>query len=253
MNPKTLTETGWKAILTKNKIRDNGLQKALAAYQDLDEDDHDERLKGIALVAKLAGQLKRIKEVAENKDVIKYLNELEDAADAADAEERDVAKEKAATAKTEAANQKKAQAEERQRQKDEAEEEDEDGEDEEICADYAEGLLTALKKLKSMRGKTMEFIVCDARPFCGLMIAKRITAKHKAQLTEVTGGSKRFLQIGTCRADGDTYIFETDQSSTGLTRKLQMSVRNFTGKKLKIIAGDDAPEDEDSEPNEDES
>ena len=246
MPPKNiLTEAGWNAILTKNKMRDNGLQKALAAYEDLDDDDHDECLKGIALIAKLAGQLKKAKEVAANEHITDYLDDVEDAADA---EERDVEKEKAAAAKTEAANQKKAQTEERQRKKDEAEDADE--EEEEVCEDYAEGLLTAFKKLKSMKGKTMEFIVCDARPFCGLMIAKRITAKHRAQLTEVTGGSKKFLQIGTCRADGDSYIFDTEKSLTGLARKLQTSVRNFMGKKLKIIAGDDSPEDDEDDASE---
>lgn len=98
-----------------------------------------------------------------------------------------------------------------------------------------------------MGGKTMEFIVCDARPFCGLMIARRISPKHKAQLTEVTGGSKKFLRVGTCHADGDRLIFATDQSVQGLARKLQVSVRNFTGKKLPIVVGDDAAEDEEGE------
>ena len=41
MTPKNiLTEAGWKAILTKNKIRDNGLPKALSACDKLDRDAH---------------------------------------------------------------------------------------------------------------------------------------------------------------------------------------------------------------------
>jgi len=246
MNAKLLTESGWKAILSKNKIRDNGLQKALAAYEDLDEDAHDDCLEGIGLVTKLAGQLKRVREVAANKEVVDYLDDLQSAAET---EERDVTKEKAAAAKAEAANQKKAQAEEQQRQRAEDDaDKDEDEEDEDDAeGEYQDCLLRAFKKLKSMGGKTMQFIVCVARPFCGLMIARRISPKHKEQLTELTGGSKRFLRIGTCHADGDRFIFQTDQPVQGLARKLQLSVKNFTGKKLAIVVGDESAEDDASE------
>lgn len=231
MNARLLTESGWKAVLSKHKIRDNGLQRALAAYEDVEEEEHDNRLEAIALVTRLSGQLKRVRDVAANSEVIDYLEELEGAAET---EERDVTREKAAAAKAEAANQRRNEAEDAE-------------DDDESVGDYKECLLLAFRKLKSMRGQVMQFIVCDARPFCGIMIAKRITPKHKQQLTEVTGGSKRFLRIGTCSSDGDRYIFTPEQPVQGLARKLQVSVKNFTGKKLPIVVGDESAEDGDEE------
>ncbi len=229
--------------MSKHKIKDNGLQRALAAYEDIDEDEHDDRLEGMALMTKLAGQLKRAKEVAAKREVVDYLDDLESAAET---EAREVTKEKAAAAKAEAANEKKTQAEEQKRQRDEDAEEEEE-EEEEAEGEYGDCLLRAFKKLKSMQGKTMQFIVCVARPFCALMISRRISPKHKEQLTAMSGGSKRFLRIGTCRADGDRFIFQTDQPVQGLARKLQLSVKNFTGKKLAIFVGDRSAEDEEDE------
>src|SRR6266446_7492679 len=148
MDQKLLTESGLKAMLSKHKIKDNGLQKALAAYDKLDDDAHDDCLETIAQIGKLAAALKKAKEVAANKAVAEY---LEDVSDAADAEEKEVTKAKAAAQKTEAANQKKA---EKEKDKDDDEDGDEE-EDEEEEGEYADRLLTAFKKLKSMGGKPM--------------------------------------------------------------------------------------------------
>src|SRR6266446_1669701 len=161
MDQKLLTESGLKAMLSKHKIKDNGLQKALAAYDKLEDDAHDECLETIAQIGKLAAALKKAKEVAANKAVAAYLEDLQDAADS---EEKDVSKAKAAAEKADAANQKKGKKEE------DEDEEEEDGE-------YAERLLGAFRKLKSMAGKPMKYLVCDARPFCGLMVARRISPK----------------------------------------------------------------------------
>src|SRR5258708_4552966 len=114
MDAKLLTESGLKAILSKHKVKDNGLQKALAAYEKLDEDEDD-----------------------KDKD-----------------------------------------------------EDDEDGEEEE--GEYGDRLLTAFKKLKTLNGEPMDFIVCDARPLPAIMVARRVTSKHRKELTELTDGSKKF-------------------------------------------------------------
>src|ERR1700716_94753 len=103
MDPKLLTESGLKAIFSKHKIKDNGLQKALAAYDKLEDDAHDECLEQLAQIGKLAATLKKAKEVAANKAVIEY---LEDLLDAKDDEEKDVSKDQAAAAKTGAAKEK---------------------------------------------------------------------------------------------------------------------------------------------------
>ena len=60
MDPKLLTESGWKATASKFKIKDNGLQRALAAYEKLDDDEHDDRIAG-SPGEQLADALKRAK------------------------------------------------------------------------------------------------------------------------------------------------------------------------------------------------
>jgi hypothetical protein len=57
---KYLTESGWKAVVQKFKVADNGLQKALAAYEKLAEDKHKERLDALDLVDTLGLKLKTL-------------------------------------------------------------------------------------------------------------------------------------------------------------------------------------------------
>jgi hypothetical protein len=240
MGDNLLTESGLKAVLAKHKIKDNGLQKALASYEGLRDDAHDECAEGIARVNKLAATFIKSKEVAANDAVKDY---LEDLLDAANAEAKAVDKDKAAAAKAAAASAKKAA-------NDKENEDSEDEDEEEEAGDYGERLLTAFKKLKTMNGKPLALVVCDARPLPAIMVAKRISPKHKEELTEITGGSRKFLKIGTCSFANDHYVLALDQSLPGLARKVQKAIRNHTGKKLKFshggeTAGDDeAPEQE---------
>jgi|ERR1022692_108032 ribosome-associated translation inhibitor RaiA len=236
MDPK-LTEEGWKAIVAKNRLKDKDLQKALFSYWALEDDDFDWRLKWLDKIATLAAALKKNKEVAGLPEVVKYLTQM---AAAADAEEGDVTKAKALAAKTQATNQKKTDAEAKKGGA------DEDGADDEIEeeGEYEEILMAAFKKLKGAKDISFEFIVCDAKPHCGLMLARKITPKHKEQLTKVTG-SKRFLHLGTCRVVDGKFNFATENASPGLAKKLQDSIKNYTGKKLPIVVGDESTEDED--------
>ena len=99
---KFMTESGWKATTQKFKVADNGLQKALAAYEKLAEDKHSERLKALASISALAGKLKvllleGIKTAKEHKakpEVIKNLTAvieyLADVLKAADTEQKQV-------------------------------------------------------------------------------------------------------------------------------------------------------------------
>jgi hypothetical protein len=75
------------------------------------------------------------------------------------------------------------------------------------------------------------------------MVAKRITPKHKEELTKLTGGSKRFLKMGTCFVREGKFNFTMDEPVSGLARKLQASIKNFTGKKLPIIVGAETAEE----------
>lgn len=231
MDAKILTENGWKATASKFKIKDNGLQKALAAYEKLDDAAHDDCLKGIAAVSQLAGALRKSKEVAANPATAKYLADL---CSAAEAEKSDVTKAKAAAVKA-AASAKQADAEAKAQSK---------SDDKQDSGDYSAILTAALQKLRGTKGATCEFVVCDANPV-GLMVARKITAQHKAQLTELTG-SKRFLPVGTCTFQDGKFCFTMDQQVAGLARKLQDSIKNFTGKKLPIVAGAELADDKDA-------
>jgi hypothetical protein len=241
---KILAESGLKAVLSKHKIKDNGLQKALASYEKLDDNAHDDCLTGIAQVSKLATALKKVKEVASNKDVASY---LEDLISAAQSEEKDVEKARSAAAKQDAATQKNAQKKEEEEEEENGDEENEAEDEEEEEGDYGERLLTAFKKLKTMNGKALAFIVCDARPLPSIMVAKRISPKHKDELSEISGGSRKFLKKGLCYFANDHYVLDMEQSVPGLARKVQKSVKNHTGKKLKFSHGGETAGDEDEE------
>lgn len=234
MDAKLLTENGWKNISVKFKIKNSDLQKALAEYDKLDDDAHDDLIVCVAEIKQQALVFKKSKEAAAAPAVVKYLTDM---VSAAEAEHRDVCKEKA-QAEKDAAAQKKADVEAKKHQdaEDNDDEEEEEQEEEEEDNEYHVALMTAFQKLKSAKDVAYQFIVCDAKPHPGLMLAKKITSKHKAQLSEITG-SKRFLHMGTCRAENGKFTFTMEKPVSGLARKLQESVKHFTGKKLPIMVG----------------
>jgi hypothetical protein len=238
MDAKVLTEAGWKAVVAKFKIKDNGLQKALASYEDLAEDDYDAKLRSLASLSQLAGTLKRAKEVAAIPDAVKYLTDLPNAAQS---EQREVAKAKELAKKTEALNKKKADADAKKQEEDKAADEDE----EEEAGDYREKLITAYKRLKASRDVEYNFIVCDARPQCAVLISKpRISYKQRAELSEVTGGSKRFLKEGKCHVESGKLVFDMQNPPSGLAVKLKKSLKYFTGLTIGVVVGDQSDEED---------
>src|SRR5262249_36592904 len=158
-----------------------------------------------------------------SKDLLKYVTEV---LAAAESEHKDISKDKADADKEEKA---KKAAEAKKADEEEEEDEDEDEEEEEEEGEYAEKLLAVLKKLKSSKEVTYQFIVCEGKP-PAVVIAKKITSKHKEQASHVTG-SKRFLHVGHCRFDGSHYIFDMEDPVSGLAKKLQESLKHHTGKR----------------------
>jgi hypothetical protein len=100
------------------------------------------------------------------------------------------------------------------------------------------------QKLKGKKDLTFEFMVCDAKPFCGLMIARKIMSKHKEELSKISGGSKKFLKVGACRVESGKFIFDMEKPPPGLARKLQASIKYYTGKKLPVVVGTESAEDD---------
>src|SRR4051812_17706912 len=211
-DPKALSPAVWKSVSTKYKVQNNDLLKALAEYDKLADDDHDELLECIGDIKETAVAYKKSKDAANNKDLLKYIAEL---ISAAEAEQRDVTKQK-----TEAAKDEKKAAD----AKKEGDEGDGDDEEEEEEGEYQDKLLMALKKLKGSKGVTYQFIVCDGKP-PAVMVAKKIAPKHKDELAKVTG-SKRFLHLGACRFDGTHYVFDMEKPVAGLAKKLQESLKH---------------------------
>ena len=75
---KYLAESGWKATLqqTKGKVKDNGLQRALAAYEKLPEDQFADRQTALKLISKLADGLNNPKGHLGLKPVADYLDNI---------------------------------------------------------------------------------------------------------------------------------------------------------------------------------
>jgi peptidoglycan hydrolase-like protein with peptidoglycan-binding domain len=235
MDSKLLTENGWKALAAKFKIKDNGLQKALAAYEKLEQEDHDALLKAIASVSQLATSLKKAKEIVAAPAAGKYLTDI---VSATEAQKNDVTKAKAAAAKTAASAQKQAEAADKQK--------DETAQAGEASSDYSAALLAAFQKLKGAKDAVYEFVVCDAKTL-GVMVAKKITAQHKTDLSNLTG-SKKFLPMGTCSFQDGKFAFNLEKPIAGLARRLQESIKNYTGKKLPLVAGSETAEADEGQP-----
>lgn len=102
----------------------------------------------------------------------------------------------------------------------------------------------ALHQLKSNEDLEYEYLVCDAKPVPAVMVAKKITPKHKEMLTEATGGSKKFLPLGICYSEKGHIVFEPETPSSGLVPKLKLALNQHTGKKHPVRVGDESSEGE---------
>jgi peptidoglycan hydrolase-like protein with peptidoglycan-binding domain len=239
MDPKLLTEAGWKAIAAKFKIKDNGLQKVLAAYEKIDDKEHDDRLKVMASVSQLAGLLKKAKDVAAAPAAVKYVTEV---ASAAEAEQRQITKDKALAEKAQAVAA-KAEAAAKKQGQGEDEEEEEQGE-------FFDVLTRTIKSLKTAK-QPYFFQVCDAKPY-GLIISKkdiRKSAQHRKQLSQIAGGSTRPPKFGECRIEGgNKLVLEMEKPPSGLARVIQKWIKDSISLVLKVQVGTESSDDEEQSP-----
>ena len=236
---------GWKTVVAKFKVKDNGLQKALAAYEGLDEDKFDERLKALVVVGQLADKLQKVKEVAAIRDVDKYLDGVLACVKAAPGEIKNakaLAEKKAAEAKKQEQKAQQAAGQE------EEEEEDETG-------DSITKLKKALQALKLSK-KPYFFLVCDAKPY-GLVVSKkdiRMNLQAKKELAELAGGSTRPPKSGECRFENGKHVFEMEKPPSGLARILQKWIKDSIGVGLKVMVGTESgDEDGDGQPDAEQS
>jgi hypothetical protein len=234
---KFLSDSGWKDIAAKNSVKDNGLLKKLADYKRVGDDKHDEALKVLDEVIKLAEQLKKDKKTAPAAG--KYLDEV---ADAAKTEARDVTKakaeaDKAAKAKAEA--DKKAQAEA-------AKKGEGDGDDDEDPS----GLLTT--KLKPLlrqvaKGETMHALLAKSgKKVMVLLSRKPIPAARRKMLADELGGGSTKYYPGHCELEAGATTFVLKAEVAGMSKLIKAALLEQTGLRINKIKcrGEDGDDDD---------
>ena len=73
---KFLSDSAWKDLSAKHKIKDTGLQKTLVDLKKVGDEAFDETLKILEEVLKQAGILKKAKDVAGNPSIAKHIAEV---------------------------------------------------------------------------------------------------------------------------------------------------------------------------------
>jgi peptidoglycan hydrolase-like protein with peptidoglycan-binding domain len=245
-NSKLLSDTGWKDVVARNKgVKDNGLLKALSRLKTCAEHEHDDSLKVLDEVLKLAGQLKKDKTIAAVPAVGKYVAEVLAAAETA---AREVTKAKAdadKTAKAKAEAEKKAQAEA-------AKASDADDEEEES----PELLTSKLKPLLRLvaKGETMHTLVAKSGKQVVVMLSRKpiAPARRKMLADQLGGGSTKYYP-GHCGLEAGATTFVLRAEVAGMSKLIKAALLEQTGRRLNKVKcrgqdGDDDDEDEGGAP-----
>ncbi len=229
---KFLVESGWKDVTKENNVKDNGLLKALAQLKRADEDKHDEVLRTLDDIAKLATQAKKAKEVVAVQAAAKYLGEM---LDAVDAQRRGIEK-----AKAEHEKEQKAKAAAAKKKDD-----DEDDDDEES----PELLTTKLKPLLKLvaRGETMHALVAKSGKKVVVMLSRKPIppARRKILAEELGGGSTKYYP-GTCCLEAGATTFALKAEVAGMAKLIKLALLEQTGLRVNKVKcrGDDGDDDD---------
>lgn len=239
---KVLSDVGWKDVSAKNKLKDNGLLKALEKLKRVDDDDHAEATKVLDEVNKLAALLKKDKAVSAVPAAGKYIGEMLAAAEAA---QRDVAKAKAEHDKGQKA---KAEAEKKAAEAaaKKGEEDDEDDESPEILTTKLKPLLKLVNK-----GETMHTLVAKSGKKVVVMLSRKpiSPARRKMLADQLGGGSTKFYP-GHCTNETGNTTFVLRAEVAGMAKLIKLALLEQTGLRLNKVKcrgedGDDDDGDED--------
>ena len=209
MSEKNLTESPWKLLANKYKLKDPGLQNALRDYNAINcEKDPSGASDALTDVAEQSSKLKKANPAV--KEVTAYLDEVCKAA----ARQKQVL---AAIIKAQAQQETPGDGELKPR------------------------LIASLNKVRAAAGKDLiPFVACIAKPFYGILLAKSsseaIGPAHKKLLTELTGGTK-FI-VGDCVFENNAHTFIVDNVVAGLAKNLKRSLKEFTGQTFKVRVRD---------------
>lgn len=242
---KALSDRGWKDVASDNKVKDNGLQKALEKLAKVADDAHDDAAKALSEVSRLAQSLKKDRAVAAMAEVVKYLASMIDAAeDAAKLVEKDQAEQQ----KKRKAEQKAQAAAEARRQKEDDDEEadDEDEEDDET----SELLTTKFKPLLKLvqKGTTMQTLVAKSGKKVVIMLSRKpIPPARRRILSEALGGGSTKYYPGTCSLEAGVVTFHLSAEVAGLTKLVKLALLEQSGIRINkvLCRGEDGEDNED--------
>jgi len=239
---KALSDSGWKDVSSKNKIKDNGLLKLLADHKRIDEARHDEAIASLDQIVKLATQLKKTKEVAAASAAAKYVNEL---AQAAESDRSAIVK-----AKTEAEKKAKVEAEAKKQDAKKTSQDEDGDDDDESSALLTTKMIPLLRQVN--KGETMHVLVARAGKQVKVMMSRKPIAPARRKILAdelgVSGGVKYFG--GHCVKEDGATTFVLKSEVTGLAKLLKLALLNQTGMRVKKLScrgedGEDADHDED--------
>ena len=239
---KALSDSGWKDVSSKNKIKDNGLLKLLADHKRIDEARHDEAIASLDQIVKLATQLKKTKEVVAASAAAKYVNEL---AQAAESDRSAIVK-----AKTEAEKKAKVEAEAKKQDAKKTSQDEDGDDDDESSALLTTKMLPLLRQVN--KGETMHVLVARAGKQVKVMMSRKPIAPARRKILAdelgVSGGVKYFG--GHCVNEDGATTFVLKSEVTGLAKLLKLALLDQTGMRVKKLScrgedGEDADHDED--------
>jgi len=239
---KALSDSGWKDVSSKNKIKDNGLLKLLADHKRIDEARHDEAIASLDQIVKLATQLKKTKEVAAASAAAKYVNEL---TQAAESDRSAIVK-----AKTEAEKKAKVEAEAKKQDAKKTSQDEDGDDDDESSALLTTKMLPLLRQVN--KGETMHVLVARAGKQVKVMMSRKPIAPARRKILAdelgVSGGVKYFG--GHCVNEDGATTFVLKSEVAGLAKLLKLALLDQTGMRVKKLScrgedGEDADHDED--------
>lgn len=240
---KVLSDAGWKDVVAKNKVKDNGLQKALERLKRVPDDDHGEVEKILDELAKLIAQLKKDKAVAAIQAVVKYLAEM---LASVESTQREAAKAKAEHEKVQ-----KAKAEAEKKAAAEAARKGDDEEDEEEAG--SDLLTEKLKPLLKMvaKGDRMHALVAKSGKQVKVLLSRKpIPPARRKLLAEALGGGSTKYYPGHCMLESGVTTFTLAAEVAGLSKLVKLALLEQTGlriNKLKCRGEDGDDDDEDSD------
>jgi len=229
MSEKHLMELPWKTLVTKAKFKDPGLHKALAAYANIDsKQDATSALQALEEITLQATKLKKANPALH--EITDYLEEVVKESTKARQGLAVLAKSQAAGGMRQA----EGKAEQKGPVKGQTPEEPED-------PGLKGRLINALKKVKAGQGEeSIAFVVCVAKPFYGVLLAKspseRVGAAQKKELTELTKGTK-FVE-GMCVFEKEAHTFVVKAVPAGLAKNLKKALKQYTELNYKVRVRD---------------